>query len=246
MLAAEPPSASPHLRHPKPGGRKPLQPKNSIVINNNHYDSAQKPKTNHQLSIPTLSPIIIINDSNKENWDPTTPLIESMDASLANELTAVKQKLERLKFEKDKTDKMLRERDRTLEIQMTELNHRGEFQKELEIEVDRLYRLKHLKLACTRMSPIRSLREKEMEKKNKESQPELTISESSEKSEENKEEMVDENSTSESPTPSFSSTKSSASITSTSNSNSKSTASSKLLPIRLRLGLGLESALDDK
>uniref|UniRef100_A0A803MI32 Uncharacterized protein n=1 Tax=Chenopodium quinoa TaxID=63459 RepID=A0A803MI32_CHEQI len=179
MLAAEQPSASPHFRHPKPGGRKPLQPKNSIVINNNHYDPSPKQKSNppktNQLFIPTLSPIIIVNDSNKENWDPTIPLIESMDASLADELTAVKQKLERLKFEKDKIDKMLQERDRILEIQMTELNHRGEFQKELEIEVDRLYRLKHLKLACTRMSPIRSLREKEMEKKNKDSQPELTI-----------------------------------------------------------------------
>lgn len=143
-----------------------------------------------------------------------------MDASLAEELNAVKQKLERLKLERDKTEKMLQERHRILEVQMTELHHRGEFQKELEIE---------------RMSPIRSLREKEMEKKNKDTQLELTVSET-EESGESKEELVDENSTTESPTLSVSSSspsKSSASIT-----------SKKLLPIQLRLSL--ESALDDK
>lgn len=233
MLAAEPPTASPHLRHPKPGGRKPLQSKHNIIINNNYYDPPKSnlPKTNHHPIIPS-SPFLI-NDSNKENWD--FQLIEPMDASLAEELNAVKQKLERLKFERDKTEKMLQERHRILEVQMTELHHRGEFQKELEIEVDRLYRLKHLKLACTRMSPIRSLREKEMEKKNKDTQLELTVSET-EESGESKEELVDENSTTESPTLSVSSSspsKSSASIT-----------SKKLLPIQLRLSL--ESALDDK
>lgn len=151
MLAAEPPTASPHFRHPKPGGRIPLQPKNNILINNTYEPpKSNPPKITHQLPFP-LSPII--SESNKENyWDLTpnnTHIIEPMDASLADELTAVKLKLERLKFERDNTERMLQERDRILEIQMTELHRRGEFQKELEIEVDRLYRLKHLKLACT-------------------------------------------------------------------------------------------------
>ena len=81
--------------------------------------------------------------NNKEN----IPFIDSMDASLAEELTAVKKKLERIKSDKDKTEKMLQERDRTIEIQMNQLLQRGEFQKELELEVDRLFRLNQLKLA---------------------------------------------------------------------------------------------------
>ncbi|KMT06510.1 hypothetical protein BVRB_7g156840 isoform B [Beta vulgaris subsp. vulgaris] len=243
MLATEPPTASPHLRHPKPGGRKPLQPKNNFFITHKNHNNPPKStpsKINHQPKPHISSPNSPINDSNKENWDPTPniKLLEAMDASLAQELTAVKHKLERLKLEREKTDKMLQDRARFLQVQLIELHHRGEFQKELEIEVDRLYRLKQLKLASTRMSPIRSLREKELEKKNKdESQYELNISE---KSGESKEGLVDESSTTESPALSFASSSASNSASNT----SKSTATSKMLPISMKLSL--EIALDDK
>ncbi|KAJ4704218.1 high mobility group B protein 6-like [Melia azedarach] len=60
---------------------------------------------------------------------------------------------------------MLSEREMILDVQTKEIQHRGETQKMLEIEVDRLYRLKELKSYCMRVSSIRSLREKEQEKK---------------------------------------------------------------------------------
>ncbi|KAJ0027479.1 hypothetical protein Pint_35083 [Pistacia integerrima] len=77
----------------------------------------------------------------------------------------MRKKLERLRLDKEKTEKMLNERDTMLDMQMKELQYRGDTQKMLEIEVDRLYRLKELKSYCLRISSIRSLREKEQEKR---------------------------------------------------------------------------------
>jgi hypothetical protein len=122
-------------------GRTPLQPKNSPA---NHVivSSAQtKPKQNQ-------TEIHVVDQSNKENHHqiyPTTPTkIESLDASLAEELSAIKKKLERLRSDKERTEKMLKERDMMLELKMKELEERGEIQNNLEIELDRLYRLKQL------------------------------------------------------------------------------------------------------
>lgn len=67
-----------------------------------------------------------------------------MDSSLAEELSAIKKKLERLRSDKERTEKMLEERAMVLDLQKKELEQRGEVQKRLEIEVDRLYRLKEL------------------------------------------------------------------------------------------------------
>ncbi|KAL2899768.1 High mobility group B protein 6 [Bienertia sinuspersici] len=180
MLAAEPPSTTTTATSPHLGHRKPLQPKQNIFnfTNTNLYDAPPKPNsttktktTHYQPPFPFEFTPPIINHPNKENMNVNTNKdIQLMDASLAEELTAVKRKLERLKSDKDKTRELLQQRDRVLEVQMTELLDRGQFQKELEIEVDRLYRLKHLKLACLRKSPIKSLRERQMEKMNKNSQ----------------------------------------------------------------------------
>ena len=52
--------------------------------------------------------------------------------------------MERLRSDGERTEKMLRERDLLLEMKMKEVEERGEIQKSLEIELDRLYRLKQL------------------------------------------------------------------------------------------------------
>ncbi|KAF5747682.1 hypothetical protein HS088_TW05G00409 [Tripterygium wilfordii] len=94
--------------------------------------------------------------------------MEPFEMSLAEELNEVKKKLESLRLDKERTEKMLKERDRVLDVQMKELESRGKIQKNLEIEVDRLYRLNKLKSYCMRICPIRTLREKEREKKDRE------------------------------------------------------------------------------
>ncbi|THG01714.1 hypothetical protein TEA_023502 [Camellia sinensis var. sinensis] len=74
--------------------------------------------------------------------------IESIDVSLAEELSAIRQKIERLRLDREKTEKMLRQRDLVMETNLKEMVNRGEVQKLLEIEVDRLFRLKELKSSC--------------------------------------------------------------------------------------------------
>ena len=78
-------------------GRRPLQPKNSpatAVVNNNV-------KLNLKLGIE----ISLTDNSNKENQlIYTTPTkMESLDPSLAEELSAHREKLDRLRLEKEKT-----------------------------------------------------------------------------------------------------------------------------------------------
>ncbi|KAJ0808152.1 hypothetical protein HanPI659440_Chr01g0000331 [Helianthus annuus] len=166
---------------PKPG-RRPLQPITSPTNLPPIDNSLKKPH-------PKLGFFEISEDSsNKEN--PTYPdsiknekrhqtcnpdqngssisipavQIEQFEVSLADELTAIREKMERLKADKEKTEKMLRERELMMEMKMKELHQRGEIQKVFEIEVDRLYRLNELRSLCNRILPIRSLREKEQEK----------------------------------------------------------------------------------
>ncbi|KAK9057836.1 hypothetical protein SSX86_022674 [Deinandra increscens subsp. villosa] len=188
MLTLRSPVTGNHLPRPKTG-RRPLQPLTSPAnvpppppIDNNY----QKPHLKHGFIE------IQIEDSNKENPNPNpnpnpnqkvtrasdpdqtrfsvsnlpaAPVqIEQFEVSLADELSAIREKMERLKADKEKTEKMLRERELLMEMKMKELNQRGEIQKVLEIEVDRLYRLNELRSVCNRILPIRSLREKEQEK----------------------------------------------------------------------------------
>ncbi|GAV84759.1 hypothetical protein CFOL_v3_28201 [Cephalotus follicularis] len=157
-------------------GRKPLQPKNITET-----PTYTKPKPKQECLEMSL-----IVDSNKENHDPTK--FEPSDSSLAEELSAIRKKLERLRSDREITEKMLRDRDLVLDMQMKEMELRGEIQNQLEIQVDRLYRLNQLKSYSMRVSSIRSLREKEQHKKMSEAS-----SSSQEVKAENFEESIDEN-----------------------------------------------------
>ncbi|CAK9144450.1 unnamed protein product [Ilex paraguariensis] len=192
MLKAKSPISGNQIQRPKTG-RKPLQPKNSPatpIIN--HVNGLKK----HQ-----CIEISIANDSNKENhpvYATPTKIIkpvnttEPFGASLADELSVIRERLERLRVEKEKTEKILNERDMVLDMQMKELERRGEVQKQLEIEVDRLFRLKELRALCMRKFPMQSLREKEQIKiKGYQSQDVNT--------EDREEDLKDEEGTSQSP-----------------------------------------------
>lgn len=126
--------------------RKPLQPKSSSANQTVNRQIKAKPH-------PGWMEILPICDSDKENRPiyekPAT--FDLFDASLAEELSAIRKKLERLRLDRDGTEKILKEKDAVLELQMKELEKRGEVQKNLEIQVDMLYRLQQLKSSCTVM-----------------------------------------------------------------------------------------------
>ncbi|KAM1467955.1 hypothetical protein ACFX13_033838 [Malus domestica] len=169
-------------------GRTPLQLKNAPAT-----------LTNSDVKIKPVQQLIGVGDnSNKENRPVyVTPVkIEAIDASLAEELSAIRKKMERMKSDRERTEKMLKERDLMMEMQMKELENRGQIQRMLEIELDRIYRLNQLHVRSIRVSPIRSLREKEKEKKAAEwpSQEEEAEEEAEAEAEEEMEESVDENS----------------------------------------------------
>jgi hypothetical protein len=125
-------------------GRRPLQPKNSPANPVPDSEPINKPKPK---PVPIEISVTVDERSNKENRPIyTTPAakVDSLDASLAEELSAIRKKLERLRSDRERTEKMLSERDKVLELKMKELEERGEIQMKLEIEVDRLYRLNQL------------------------------------------------------------------------------------------------------
>ncbi|VVA14446.1 PREDICTED: high mobility group B [Prunus dulcis] len=158
MQALQSPVTGDQLLRPK-SGRKPLLPRNTpaTLVNSN----LTKLK-------PVQKWIGVDDDSNKENrpiYATPTKMIEPIDASLAEELSAIRKKMERLRLDRERTEKMLEERDLVMEMQMKELESRGQIQKMLEIELDRIYRLNQLHTRSIRVSPIRSLREKEQQKK---------------------------------------------------------------------------------
>ncbi|KAL8154389.1 hypothetical protein V2J09_012149 [Rumex salicifolius] len=186
MLAAQSPiTPLTANRRPNTASRTPLQPKNT-PSNRSVNELHSKPKLNPDEAL-LMSKIGNMNKENNPAYAPPSPPsavakvdvipqpskveveITSIDGSLAEELNAVRKRMERMRLDRENTEKMLMERDRIFEIQMDELRLRGEFQKELEIEVDRLYRLKQLHLHSTRTSPIRSLRERELQRRLKES-----------------------------------------------------------------------------
>ncbi|XP_050212481.1 uncharacterized protein LOC126664240 [Mercurialis annua] len=168
MQNLQSPVTGDNTTHRPKSGRKPLQPKNSLTEiqilkpkptqDHNILSANESNKENHQIlyrePTKTTTPVKIIGE----------PLV--LDASLAEELSAMRKKVDRLKVEKEKTEKLLNERRNFLELKMKEMEDRCEIQKKFEIEVDRLFRLKELHSSCSmRISPIRSLREKEQEKK---------------------------------------------------------------------------------
>ena len=143
MQALHQPLATPHDL-PLKSGRRPLQPKNSLPNPVPAVAKVVKSKPERiQISLPA--------DANKENHPPIhakAASVESCDLSLADELNAVKRKLERLRLERERTEQRLKERDMILELRMKELLQRSKEQRDLEMEVDRLFRLKELRLYC--------------------------------------------------------------------------------------------------
>lgn len=101
---------------------------------------------------------ISVTESNKENccnYRPatiqeaaSTVKAESLESSLAEELSAVRKRMERLRQDRERTERILRERDRLMDMQLKEVEEKGEIQKQLEMEVDRLFRLKELRSYC--------------------------------------------------------------------------------------------------
>ncbi|XP_073051483.1 uncharacterized protein [Primulina eburnea] len=148
------------VQSPQSSNRKALQPKIDIFPTNALINMATntnaKPKSSQCVDI-----------SNKENIHP---MIQCFDSSLAHELNAIREKLERLTIDRENTDEVLRQRGMMLDSHMKGIINRWEDQKQLEMEVDRLYRLKEIRLSCMRISAVKSLREKEQEKVLKESQ----------------------------------------------------------------------------
>ncbi|CAF2118071.1 unnamed protein product, partial [Brassica napus] len=119
----------------KSSGRKALQPRNIFNV----------PAADTQLQLKRAKAPPPLHDDAKDNLVPVPlPVVESMDASLAEELNAFKKKLERLREDRERTEKLLEERDGALDLKMSQLLQRGEIQKSLEIQVDRLFRLKEL------------------------------------------------------------------------------------------------------
>ncbi|KAK7340061.1 hypothetical protein VNO77_20753 [Canavalia gladiata] len=150
-----PTTGGPKLR-PR-SGRTPLQLKNSPA-DAIYPSSKPKPKPD-QLCFE----ISLIDKENRPIAAAIQPA-QPLETSLAEELSAIKKKMERLRADKERTEKMLNEKQAMLDTKMMEMEQRGEIQKNLEIEVDRLFRLKELKYRCMRVSPMRTLREKEQEK----------------------------------------------------------------------------------
>ncbi|KAL5974818.1 hypothetical protein ACLOJK_031489 [Asimina triloba] len=125
--------------------RKPLQPKN--------FNSSNPPTTTHgkpkKIKILLPLPSAAAGNENKENRR-TAGLF---DASLAEELVAMRRKMERLREEKEKTEEVLSQRERRLDEMMREMERRWTEQRAVQIEVDRIRRLKQLNDSCTVKSP---------------------------------------------------------------------------------------------
>ncbi|KAL7256898.1 hypothetical protein ACSBR1_010769 [Camellia fascicularis] len=122
-------------------------------------ETGERVETSSEISLVSQNwiPISPINDSNKENphlVNVAPAKIESIDVSLAEELSAIRQKIERLRLDREKTEKMLRERHFVMETNLKEMVKRCEVQKLLEIEVDRLFWLKELKSSCMKMQAL--------------------------------------------------------------------------------------------
>ncbi|CAA7051151.1 unnamed protein product [Microthlaspi erraticum] len=141
-------------------GRKALQPRNIFLV------PADNDHLNLNLKKPNKAPLLVLcKDKDKEVNHHLLPLVQSIDASLAEELGAFKKKLERLREDRERTEKLLDERDVAMDLHLNHLLLRGDFQKTLEIQVDRLFRLKELHAYTSKISPIRSLRAKEHDKR---------------------------------------------------------------------------------
>ncbi|KAL3826201.1 hypothetical protein ACJIZ3_022230 [Penstemon smallii] len=162
MLAAQSPLMSGHDHQLIKSSRKALQPKNPPASSTPiSYNSKQKcidrDHDSNKENVPPIysttnatSPVPVPVPVKKEEEEESSfhEIEGSFDASLAEELSAIRAKLERLRIDKEKTEKMLGERGLMLDLKMKDILHRGELQKQHEIEVDRLFRLNEIRLTC--------------------------------------------------------------------------------------------------
>ncbi|MCL7025997.1 hypothetical protein MKW94_005728 [Papaver nudicaule] len=171
-------------------GRTPLKLKNipaNPITDDDEVNRKGKGKKSDWIEISLtgkenypINAVKVEKNINKDlimNNDNVPMMIESFDSSLAEELGVIRRKLERLRLEKERTEKMLREMDLVLDMEMKEMEMRGKMQKELEMEVVKVQRLNELRSFCMvsetdflRAARIQSLREIEEAKKIKESQ----------------------------------------------------------------------------
>lgn len=128
-------------------GRTPLKPKNQLHRN----EDTKQP--NYRIDLSSSKIKNVVDDSNKENLPPTNSTgtkkveveVETLiDASLAEELSVIREKLERMRVDKENTNKLLHDRQMAMDVYMNQLLKRGQVQSLLEIEVDRLYRLNQI------------------------------------------------------------------------------------------------------
>ncbi|CAL9189843.1 unnamed protein product [Musa hybrid cultivar] len=176
--------SSPAAATPTPR-RKPLQPRNFNLSTTAGLQPKPKP-------IALRIPPPIRGSPGKENCPILPPEPEPepearpREASLAEELAAVRQMRDRLRADREKTEEVLRERDAVMQRWAVELEKRAEEQRNLELELRLLIKLQDL-ISCSMIpssvqslrhqehqqsaevqsqmtSPVRSLREKERQK----------------------------------------------------------------------------------
>ncbi|WOL01876.1 high mobility group B protein 6 [Canna indica] len=100
-----------------------------------------------------------------------SPRVESglREASLAEELAVIKRRRERLRAERERTEKSLRERDAVMRRWAVELEKWADEQRNLELEFTLWIKLQDLKCSSSMMwSPVQSLREKEQQRRSME------------------------------------------------------------------------------
>ncbi|XP_031486314.1 uncharacterized protein LOC116254846 [Nymphaea colorata] len=90
-----------------------------------------------------------------------------MDASLGEELSVIRQRNDRLRAEKAKTEEVLTARDQAIKKMEEELEAWGKAQEKLEMDLLQLIRLKELK-DCINLQPVESLRERQQSKRKRE------------------------------------------------------------------------------
>ncbi|XP_068634290.1 high mobility group B protein 6 [Aristolochia californica] len=147
-----PPPAAGAKKTGQKSRRRPLQPRNFLAT----------PTPLKKITEPIHFQIANIVDSNKENHPVVEDAIAPFDPSLAEELVAIRRKLERLRLEKEKTERVLKERDFVLEKRMRDWEKRVEEQNRVEMEIKKILKLKELKSSWTG-EPLKSLREAERE-----------------------------------------------------------------------------------
>ncbi|URE10248.1 hypothetical protein MUK42_23319 [Musa troglodytarum] len=138
--------------------RKPLQPRNFDLATTAGLHPKPKP-------IALRIPPSIRGSPGKENCSilPPEPEPEARprEASLAEELAAVRQSRERLRADREKTEEVLRDRDAVMQRWAVELEKRAEEQRNLELELRLLIKLQDL-ISCSMIpSSVLSLRHQE-------------------------------------------------------------------------------------